>query len=97
MCFGLYREASGWATLQYHVRFFPQKNGGDKNAIVLPAPLVETDVTQPYENDFYWCACLATNISLEVGQTPSFTTLIWGIEAELESLLGFFHKDKQEI
>ena len=38
----------------HHVRFFPQKNGGDKNSIVLPAPLAENGVTQPYENDFYW-------------------------------------------
>ena len=39
---------------QHHVRFFPQKADGDKNAIVPPATQAETGVTQPYENDFYW-------------------------------------------
>ena len=41
--------------MRHHVRF-PQKTGGDKNAIALPGTLAETGVTQPYENDFYLCA-----------------------------------------
>lgn len=137
----------------HHVRFFPQKSGGDKNSIVLPAALMEDGVTQTHENDFYqllllaaqkriwmdnnkgpatviyfrevvgsipsqsittsvssprrtavtrtpsscqllqprrkvtqpnenefyWCACLATTLDLEVGQTPSFTFLLSGL------------------
>jgi eukaryotic translation initiation factor 2C len=43
------------ASKRHHVRFFPQ-SGGDKNANALPGTLVETGVTQPYENDFYLCA-----------------------------------------
>ena len=43
------------ASKRHHVRFFPQ-SGGDKNANALPGTLVESGVTQPYENDFYLCA-----------------------------------------
>ncbi|CAD0106681.1 unnamed protein product [Aureobasidium uvarum] len=43
------------ASKRHHVRFFPQ-SGGDKNGNALPGTLVETGVTQPYENDFYLCA-----------------------------------------
>ncbi|KAI5239632.1 Piwi-domain-containing protein [Aureobasidium subglaciale] len=43
------------ASKRHHVRFFPQ-SGGDKNANALPGTLVETGVTQPFENDFYLCA-----------------------------------------
>ncbi|KAK6007346.1 hypothetical protein QM012_006354 [Aureobasidium pullulans] len=43
------------ASKRHHVRFFPQ-SGGDKNNNALPGTLVETGVTQPYENDFYLCA-----------------------------------------
>ncbi|THZ29175.1 Piwi-domain-containing protein [Aureobasidium pullulans] len=43
------------ASKRHHVRFFPQ-SGGDKNANPLPGTLVETGVTQPFENDFYLCA-----------------------------------------
>ncbi|KAI4731767.1 Piwi-domain-containing protein [Aureobasidium sp. EXF-10728] len=43
------------ASKRHHVRFFPQ-SGGDKNKNPLPGTLVETGVTQPYENDFYLCA-----------------------------------------
>jgi hypothetical protein len=44
------------ASKRHHIRFFPQKSGGDKNAIALPGTLVETGVTQPYENDSNLCA-----------------------------------------
>ena len=43
------------ASKRHHVRFFPQ-SGVDKNANPLPGTLVETGVTQPFENDFYLCA-----------------------------------------
>jgi eukaryotic translation initiation factor 2C len=43
------------ASKRHHVRFFPQ-SGGDKNANPLPGTLVESGVTQPFENDFYLCA-----------------------------------------
>jgi len=43
------------ASKRHHVRFFPQ-SGGDKNSNALPGTLVESGVTQPYENDFYLCA-----------------------------------------
>ncbi|THX46252.1 Piwi-domain-containing protein [Aureobasidium pullulans] len=43
------------ASKRHHVRFFPQR-GVDKNANPLPGTLVETGVTQPFENDFYLCA-----------------------------------------
>jgi eukaryotic translation initiation factor 2C len=43
------------ASKRHHVRFFPQ-SGGDKNSNPLPGTLVESGVTQPYENDFYLCA-----------------------------------------
>ncbi|THZ72376.1 hypothetical protein D6C85_04727 [Aureobasidium pullulans] len=43
------------ASKRHHVRFFPQ-SGVDKNANRLPGTLVETGVTQPFENDFYLCA-----------------------------------------
>lgn len=43
------------ASKRHHVRFFPQ-SGGDRNNNALPGTLVETGVTQPYENDFYLCA-----------------------------------------
>ncbi|THY84735.1 hypothetical protein D6C95_08076 [Aureobasidium pullulans] len=40
---------------RHHVRFCPQ-SGVDKNANPLPGTLVETGVTQPFENEFYLCA-----------------------------------------
>jgi len=109
----------------HHVRFFPQENGGDKNSNALPGTLVESGVTQPYENDFYlcahaaikgtarpvhynvngvtqpyengfyWCACLATTQDLEVGQTPSFTSLLLGLRLRrwISSHRSIVHRD----
>lgn len=38
---------------RHHVRFFPDK--GDKNGNPLPGTLVESGVTNPFENDFFLC------------------------------------------
>ncbi|KAK3720601.1 Protein argonaute [Vermiconidia calcicola] len=38
---------------RHHVRFFPEKNKGDRNENPLPGTLIETGVTNPFENDFY--------------------------------------------
>lgn len=38
---------------RHHVRFFPDQQSGDKNGNPQPGSLVETGVTQPFENDFY--------------------------------------------
>ena len=112
------------ASKRHHVRFFPQ-TGGDKNSNALPGTLVESGVTQPYENDFYlcahaaikgtarpvhynvngvtqpyengfyWCACLATTQDLEVGQTPSFTSLLLGLRLRrwISSHRSIVHRD----
>lgn len=39
---------------RHHVRFFPQN--GDRNGNAFPGTLVESGVTNPYENDFYLCS-----------------------------------------
>lgn len=39
---------------RHHVRFFPEK--GDRNGNPFPGTLVETTVTNPFENDFYLCS-----------------------------------------
>ena len=39
---------------RHHVRFFPDK--GDRNGNAFPGTLVETTVTNPFENDFYLCS-----------------------------------------
>ncbi|PIA98245.1 Protein argonaute [Cercospora beticola] len=39
---------------RHHVRFFPDK--GDRNGNAFPGTLVETGVTNPFENDFYLCS-----------------------------------------
>jgi eukaryotic translation initiation factor 2C len=41
---------------RHHVRFFPEKGKGDRNDNPLPGTLVETGVTNPFENDFYLCS-----------------------------------------
>lgn len=46
------------ASKRHHVRFFPGASG-DKNENPLPGTLVETGVTQPFENDFYLCSHVA--------------------------------------
>ncbi|KXT16422.1 hypothetical protein AC579_5117 [Pseudocercospora musae] len=38
---------------RHNVRFFPEK--GDRNGNAFPGTLVESGVTNPYENDFYLC------------------------------------------
>lgn len=38
---------------RHHIRFFPEK--GDKNGNALPGTLVESGVTNPFENDFFLC------------------------------------------
>lgn len=38
---------------RHHIRFFPEK--GDKNGNALPGTLVESGVTNPFENDFFPC------------------------------------------
>ncbi|KAK5126303.1 hypothetical protein LTR85_010539 [Meristemomyces frigidus] len=40
---------------RHHVRFFPEK-GGDRNGNPLPGTLIETGVTNPFENDFFLCS-----------------------------------------
>lgn len=45
------------ASKRHHVRFFP--TAGDKNKNALPGTLVESGVTQPFENDFYLCSHVA--------------------------------------
>ena len=39
---------------RHHVRMFPQN--GDRNGNPLPGTLIETGVTNPFENDFYLCS-----------------------------------------
>jgi eukaryotic translation initiation factor 2C len=39
---------------RHHVRFFPER--GDRNGNPFPGTLVETGVTNPFENDFYLCS-----------------------------------------
>jgi eukaryotic translation initiation factor 2C len=39
---------------RHHVRFFPKN--GDRNGNALPGTLVESGVTNPFENDFYLCS-----------------------------------------
>ncbi|KAM3422173.1 hypothetical protein BST61_g2542 [Cercospora zeina] len=41
---------------RHHVRFFPEKGKGDRNGNAFPGTLVETGVTNPFENDFYLCS-----------------------------------------
>ncbi|CAK4022112.1 related to eukaryotic translation initiation factor 2C 3 [Lecanosticta acicola] len=38
---------------RHHIRFFPEQGKGDRNGNAHPGTLVETHVTNPYENDFY--------------------------------------------
>lgn len=42
------------AEKRHHIRFFPQS--GDKNGNPLPGTIVERDVTDPHDNDFYLCS-----------------------------------------
>lgn len=44
------------ASKRHHVRFFPKASEGDRNGNPLPGTLVETSVTNPFENDFYLCS-----------------------------------------
>lgn len=38
---------------RHHIRFFPEQGKGDRNGNAHPGTLVETQVTNPFENDFY--------------------------------------------
>lgn len=38
---------------RHHIRLFPEK--GDKNGNALPGTLIESGVTNPFENDFFLC------------------------------------------
>jgi hypothetical protein len=49
-----------------------QKSGGDKNAIALPETLVETGVTQPYENDFNLCTHAVIKGTVPAAATTCF-------------------------
>ena len=44
------------ASKRHHIRFFPKDNNKDKNGNPLPGTLVESNVTHPYENDFFLCS-----------------------------------------
>ncbi|KAF2144567.1 uncharacterized protein K452DRAFT_266507 [Aplosporella prunicola CBS 121167] len=41
------------ASKRHHVRFFPDRNAGDRNGNPNPGTLVETGVTHPFQFDFY--------------------------------------------
>jgi eukaryotic translation initiation factor 2C len=46
-------------TKRHHIRFFPKDSdsqAADRNANALPGTLVESDVTHPFEYDFYLSA-----------------------------------------
>ena len=47
------------ATKRHHIRFFPQRGAGDRNNNPLPGTLIETEVTHPFQWDFYLCSHVA--------------------------------------
>lgn len=44
------------ASKRHHIRFFPNRNDGDRNGNPLPGTLVETGATNPFEFDFFLCS-----------------------------------------